>query len=129
ALGPRRPCMRRPLPTALALVPLALAVLLPVQGCNCGCPPKGVRDKVLRLHLKTMREVLRQSCTDRKRCPESLEALVEQGYLGRSPADPTTKSSDPGFPAYREPSGGRGVGDVHSGAPGKGRDGRSSSEG
>jgi general secretion pathway protein G len=115
--------MRRLPFVALALAPLALAVL-PIPGCHCGCGvPARVPEKVLRLNLRTMRDVLQQSCTDRKRCPESLEELVTQGYLRKIPVDPITRSDSTWVLVYRQAAGRREIVDVHSGAPGWGKDG------
>lgn len=81
------------------------------------------REAVLRDNLATLRRVIDAFREDRGRYPESLEELVERRYLRSLPLDPVTGTPD----AWRvtpPPEGEKGtVFDVHSGAPGTGRDG------
>ena len=82
------------------------------------------REAVLAENLRQTREALEQFNADRGRYPESLEELVGRRYLKALPVDPLLESSRywrlvPPLP----PAGGK-VGDLHSAAPGIGRDGR-----
>jgi general secretion pathway protein G len=108
--------------TMTILVGVLVVVLLPACPCIDRIPP----EKVLKLNLRTMRDVIGQYHGDKGDYPASLDALIDAGYLRKIPFDPFTKSrmtwtlsreTSPG------PDGVRGVVDVHSGAPGKGRDG------
>ncbi len=112
---PRRTSPIRSLATALAL-------LIPSQACQpCACGPGP--EATLRTNLKTLRETVRQSCTDLHRCPERLEDLVGQGYLRKVPMDPIARSHTTWVLEYRQARGRREIVDVHSGARGRAKDG------
>jgi general secretion pathway protein G len=78
-----------------------------------------------------MRDVIDQYHTDRGRYPESLDSLVEAGYLRAIPIDPMTGSRDSwiteteplGEDAPEEEEVDLGITDVRSGANGVGLDG------
>ena len=87
------------------------------------------RESVLREHLFTLRSLIDQYTLDKKKGPQSLEDLVQEGYLRELPVDPITNSkstwqteSDSGalFAGDQTESG---IIDVHSGAPGNSLDG------
>lgn len=74
---------------------------------------------VLATNLVTLRNVIDQFHQDKGRHPESLQALVDAGYLRNVPVDPFTRSNgtwalehEPG------PDGVQGIVGVRSGAPG-----------
>ena len=52
------------------------------------------REATLRQNLATIRTVLDQHYADQGIYPQSLEALVEAGYLRQIPNDPFTKTAD-----------------------------------
>lgn len=115
-------------PSVLAVL-VVLCLILPLTGCNSGCRPPSLRAKeaVLRTNLQTLRDVIGQYRGDKGRRPESLEALVEAGYLRKVPIDPFTRSSESWVPLYAPSAAGartREIVDVRSGASGRGRDGR-----
>jgi general secretion pathway protein G len=80
------------------------------------------REAVLRDDLYTMRSLIDQFTLDKQRPPQSLEELVEAGYLrGGVPVDPFTRRNDtwqvviedvPAGPSQAVP----GIVDVHSGS-------------
>jgi len=81
------------------------------------------RDVALRHDLAAMREAIDRHFADTGRYPESLEDLAAKKYLRSVAADPITDSNKTWIvvpPEHRELGG---VFDVHSGAPGKARDG------
>jgi len=81
------------------------------------------KETVLRQDLSVMRQAIDQHRADRGEYPESLEALVEHGYLREVPEDPFTKSAETWvMEASREPES-HGVADVRSGAEGVGYSG------
>jgi general secretion pathway protein G len=83
-------------------------------------------EAVLRTNLATLRDVIAQYHGDRKRCPASLSALVDAGYLRKVPLDPFTRSDSTWQVTYEAspgPGSARGIMDVHSGAPGTTRQG------
>jgi len=115
--------LRRSLLFASPLLLLLSLAFLPV-GCPCGCGiPLRAREAVLRTNLKTLRDVLGQYRSDKGHAPESLQALVDEGYLRRLPVDPITKRRDTWVPVYAPAS--KGVVGVHSGSRRRGSDGTS----
>ncbi|ALK96369.1 type II secretion system protein G [Massilia sp. WF1] len=82
------------------------------------------RETILAENLRTARAVIDQFHADTGRYPESLEQLVEKKYLPRLPYDPVLES-DAGWVVVPPEEPGRGnVYDLHSGAEGKGRNGK-----
>ena len=86
------------------------------------------REAVLRQDLFAMRSVIDQYTMDKSKAPQSLQDLVDAGYLKEIPKDPFTDSRDTWQVVQEdallsvdqdEP----GISDVHSGASGSGTDG------
>jgi len=86
------------------------------------------RETVLRQDLFTLRAAIDGYTMDKGKAPQSLDDLVQAGYLKAVPKDPITDSTStwqPDMEDYlisvdqNEP----GISDVHSGAPGNGSDG------
>ena len=75
------------------------------------------RESVLRSNLLTMRSVIDQFTYDKEAAPQSLEDLVEEGYLREVPIDPMTNSRET-WELITEtgPTGESGVFDVRSGS-------------
>jgi general secretion pathway protein G len=81
------------------------------------------RETVLRDNLRATRDVLDKFYGDNGRYPEALEELVEKRYLRSLPTDPITESAAT-WQLAPVPDGYKGmVYDIHSGAPGRARDG------
>ena len=90
--------------------------------------PTKAKEAVLKTNLHTMREAFDQYFADKAAYPESLETLVEEGYLREIPIDPLTGSSSTWQLIYAEEeqdtgledldgiSSGPGIWDVKSGA-------------
>jgi general secretion pathway protein G len=80
------------------------------------------REAVLRDNLYTMRNLIDQFTLDKQRPPQSLEELVEAGYLrGGVPEDPITRSRDTWRVDFEDVVVGAnqalpGIVDVHSGS-------------
>jgi general secretion pathway protein G len=80
------------------------------------------REAALRDDLFTMRQMIDQFTLDKQRPPQSLEELVEAGYLrGGVPEDPMTRSRDTWRVDYEDVMVGSnqaipGIVDVHSGS-------------
>lgn len=90
--------------------------------------PTKAKEAVLKENLYVMRDVIDQYFADKGKYPESLETLVEDGYLRRIPVDPFTGSSDTWTVEQAEasdedPDALGGVIDVHSGSGGTALDG------
>jgi len=83
------------------------------------------KETILLDNLRSTRAVIDQFHADTGRYPDSLEQLVEKKYLARLPVDPILESDSGWVIAAPEEEGVQGaVYDLHSGAPGNGRDGR-----
>ena len=111
------------LSTSTLLLPLLVAAVL--SAC-CDSAHLHAREAVLRTNLTILRDVLDQYRHDKGHAPASLQALVDEGYLRQIPVDSFTERRDTWIPVYAPAS--KGVVDVHSGARGRGSDGRSYSE-
>ena len=79
------------------------------------------RETVLRDDLYTLRSVIDQYTLDKQKAPQSLQDLVEAGYLKRIPKDPFTNTSDSWVPvtddSVMSPDQSQpGIIDVHSGS-------------
>jgi general secretion pathway protein G len=93
--------------------------------------PRRANEAVLKTDLRTLRDCIDQYYGDKGRYPESLDALVQAGYLRKVPKDPITKSSDTWVqvPEENTPDPSQqpadadagdqkqGIADVHSGSP------------
>src|SRR5262245_23439700 len=79
------------------------------------------KESVLRENLRLVRDVTQKFYGDTGRYPETLEELVEKRYLMTLPMDPMTESNTT-WQIVTPPEGyNGGVYDIHSGAPGNGR--------
>ncbi len=91
------------------------------------------KEAVLRDDLFTLRSVIDQFTLDKLRAPQSIQELVDAGYIKEVPVDPFTNSRD-SWQAVQEDvmqsidQNQPGITDVHSGASGSGSDGRAYSE-
>jgi general secretion pathway protein G len=117
--------MRKALVLAVVILGGALAALVFIPW-PCEVPPRA-REAVLRTNLHTIRDVIAQYHGDKGRYPESLDALIAEGYLRRVPIDPFTRSVKTWRLTFEDRPGNqgiRGIIDAHSGAGGKTLDGR-----
>lgn len=81
------------------------------------------RETILKQDLAVMRDAIDKYHGDRGRYPDSLEALVGARYLRSVPVDPITERAD-SWQIVAPPGDAAGaMYDIHSGAPGKGREG------
>jgi general secretion pathway protein G len=55
---------------------------------------KRARESVLRQNLFTLRSVISQYTLDKQKAPQSLEDLMQAGYLKQIPRDPITDKAD-----------------------------------
>jgi general secretion pathway protein G len=79
------------------------------------------RETVLRDDLYTLRSVIDQYTLDKQKAPQSLQDLVDAGYLKRLPKDPFTNTSDSWVPVTDDSvmspdQSAPGIIDVHSGS-------------
>lgn len=89
------------------------------------------RETVLQQNLWQIRRSIDQYATDKGKLPQSLQDLVEGGYLRELPIDPITEKADwdteMGEDIYSS-DGSQGLKDVRSMAPGKDSNGKNYSE-
>jgi general secretion pathway protein G len=95
--------------------------------------PKRAKEAALKHDLFVLRDVIDQYFADKGKYPESLEALVQDGYIRKLPVDPFTESDQTWEVEYAEstdedPDSTGGVIDVHSGSGGIATDGTRYSE-
>ncbi len=81
------------------------------------------KETVLRQDLSIMRDAIDKYYGDNDKYPDSLDDLVSKKYLRKVPIDPITDSATTWVPVPPSDLDQGGVFDVHSGAPGNGRDG------
>ena len=90
---------------------------------------KSAREAVLREDLQTMRMAIDSYTMDKQKAPQSLDDLIQDGYLKAIPEDPMTHSKDTWVTDttdtlssidQTEP----GIGDIHSGSDENGSDGQ-----
>lgn len=81
------------------------------------------KEAVLKQDLSTMRDAIDKYYGDTGSYPSALDDLVTKKYLRNIPIDPITDTTATWITVAPEDAGKGGVYDVHSGAPGNGRDG------
>jgi len=84
--------------TVVALIGILAAIALP----NYRVAIVQAREAVLKENLFQMRDMIDQYYVDKGQYPQSLEALVEDGYLRKLPNDPFTGAPD-WEPVFAEP--------------------------
>ncbi len=88
---------------------------------------KHAREAVLREDLQTMRMAIDSYTMDKQKAPQSLDDLVQEGYLRSIPEDPMTHSkdtwvTDTSDAMYSIDETEPGINDVHSGSDEQGSD-------
>ncbi len=90
---------------------------------------KHAREAVLKEDLQTMRGAIDSYTMDKQKAPQSLDDLVQDGYLKAIPEDPITHAKDTWVPdtseaMYSIDETEPGITDVHSGSEESGTDGQ-----
>jgi general secretion pathway protein G len=90
---------------------------------------KHAREAVLREDLQTMRMAIDSYTMDKQKAPQSLDDLVQEGYLKVIPEDPMTHAkdtwvTDTSDAVYSIDQTDPGINDVHSGSDESGSDGQ-----
>jgi general secretion pathway protein G len=90
---------------------------------------RSAREAVLKEDLHVMRAAIDSYTMDKQKAPQSLDDLIQDGYLRSIPEDPMTKSKDTWVPdssdalsSVDQTDGG--IVDVHSGSQDTGSDGQ-----
>jgi len=91
------------------------------------------REAVLKEDLHVMRTAIDSYTADKQKAPQSLDDLVQNGYLRAIPEDPMTKATDSWVTDTSDSltsldQTDPGIDDVHSGSQEQGSDGRPYSE-
>ena len=90
---------------------------------------KSAREAVLKEDLHVMRAAIDSYTMDKQKAPQSLDDLVQEGYLRSIPEDPMTKSkdtwvTDTSDALYSLDQTEPGIADIHSGSDDTGSDGQ-----
>jgi general secretion pathway protein G len=88
------------------------------------------KEAVLKEDLRTLRSAIDSYTVDKQKAPQSLDDLVQAGYVKTMPKDPITNRSDTWVPSQDDTlmtldQTDSGITDVHSGAQGTAGDGSS----
>jgi general secretion pathway protein G len=74
----------------ISIIMILMAVAIPVYNQSV----IQARESVLRSNLSTLRSVISQYTLDKQKAPQSLDDLVQGGYLRQIPTDPTTRETN-----------------------------------
>jgi general secretion pathway protein G len=115
----------------LVIVMTIIVILAAIGVINYQKLQLHARETVLKQNLQAMRKALDQYTADKEELPQSLENLVEMGYIREIPTDPITTEKDWKTDIEEDTisrQGGQGIVDVHSAADGTGTDGEAYSD-
>lgn len=109
----------------MAIIMILAAVAVPAYQAAI----RQAREAVLREDLHTMRVAIDSYTADKQKAPQSLDDLVQEGYLKAIPEDPMTHSketwvTDQGSDLHSTDQTDPGIDNVHSGSQDQGTDGQ-----
>ncbi len=84
--------------------------------------PTRANEAVLKTNLHTLRDVIDQYYGDKGHYPQTLQALIDAGYLKALPMDPITKKNDTWVPVFEDPDKPSGEASDSAGGGDKGSD-------
>jgi general secretion pathway protein G len=110
----------------MVVIGLLAAIAIPAYTSNI----RNAKEAVLKEDLHIMRQAIDAYTVDKQKAPQSLDDLVQAGYLKSIPIDPMTKRSDTWMPAQDDTLQNldqteSGINDVHSGSQQTGANGTS----
>jgi general secretion pathway protein G len=110
----------------MVVIGLLAAIAIPAYTSNI----RNAKEAVLKEDLHTMRQAIDSYTVDKAKAPQSLDDLVQAGYLKSMPVDPFTHRSDSWLPVQEDTlmsldQTQAGIDDVHSGAQQTASDGTS----
>ncbi|HEX4008336.1 MAG TPA: type II secretion system protein [Acidobacteriaceae bacterium] len=113
----------------LMIVMLIIGVLAAVAVPTFIQSIRNAREAALKEDLHVMRDAIDSYTMDKNKAPQSLDDLVQSGYLKKIPEDPMTHSSDTWVTASDDTYSDldqteAGINDVHSGSDAQGTDGQ-----
>jgi general secretion pathway protein G len=101
----------------MVVIGLLAAIAIPSYTNNI----RNAKEAVLKEDLHTMRSAIQSYTVDKQKAPQTLDDLVQSGYLKTMPIDPFTHRSDTWMPVQEDSMMSldqteSGIDDVHSGA-------------
>ncbi len=110
----------------MAVILILTAIAIPAYKATV----RNAREAVLKEDLHTIRAAIDSYTADKQKAPQSLDDLVQDGYLREIPIDPMTQSketwsTDTGDTLHSLDQTDPGIDDVHSGSQDTGSDGQS----
>ena len=110
----------------MVVIGLLAAIAIPAYTSNI----RNAREAVLKEDLHVLRQAIDSYTVDKQKAPQSLDDLVQAGYLKVMPIDPFTHRSDTWMPVQEDTLTSldqteAGIDDVHSGSQGTAADGTS----
>src|ERR1700683_2705799 len=113
----------------LIIVMTIIAILATLAVPYFAAAIKHAREAVLREDLQTMRMAIDSYTMDKQKAPQSLDDLVQEGYLKAIPEDPMTHAkdtwvTDTSDAMYSIDQTDPGINDVHSGSEESASDGQ-----
>lgn len=113
----------------LMIVMAIIGVLLTVAIPSYLGAVRQAREAVLKEDLHTMRSAIDSYTADKQKAPQSLDDLVNEGYLREIPVDPMTRAKDTWQTSTSDSlrsvdQTDPGIDDVHSGSQDQGSDGQ-----
>jgi general secretion pathway protein G len=113
----------------LIIVMTIIAILATLAIPYFAAAVKHAREAVLREDLQTMRMAIDSYTMDKQKAPQSLDDLVQEGYLKAVPEDPMTHSKDTWVTDTSDAMSNvdetdPGISDIHSGSDESGSDGQ-----
>lgn len=113
----------------LMIVMAIMLILTTLAVASYTTAVKHAKEAVLREDLQVMRTAIQSYTMDKEKAPQSLDDLVQSGYLRAIPVDPMTQSAntwvtDTSDAMYSLDETEPGVDDVHSGSDEKGSNGK-----
>jgi len=112
----------------MLIVVTLIGIIAGIAAVQLRQTPLKAKEATLKEDLFTLRDVIDQYFADKGKYPESLDTLVQDGYLRKVPLDPFTNSSESWQVVHAEASDedtqdAGGIIDVKSGADGTALDG------
>src|SRR5579863_6805774 len=113
----------------LMIVMAIIAILATLAVPRFAAAIKSAREAALKEDLHVMRAAIDAYTMDKQKAPQSLDDLVQNGYLRSIPVDPMTQSNetwvtDTSDTLWSVDQTDSGINDVHSGAQDNGSDGQ-----
>jgi len=113
----------------LMVVMLIIGVLMAIAVPNYIAAVKAAKESVLKEDLHIMRNAIDSYTMDKQKAPQSLQDLVDSGYLKAIPSDPMTRATDSWVvdqsdALHSVDQSDPGIDDVHSGDQENGSDGQ-----